>query len=319
MTIPQPNLPLDAPGKNAHWLSGIAAEMMVEPCAIEFIDTLRDELGLEAPVDERELNQNRAVPRTRVARAVQRLAETYDWEGDLSFLNYVYRPELIESIFAAWMRESDDDLSPEDDAWIDAISKALHWAFLASGFHQLGIEIFSNLLTECAINGELRTPPPLPSWFTGSVIEVPFFGDHIVVALCTRFSDHREMAKQLVSECRRVFQTGHGGKGQINPKRDLWVIDQYQKIKDQLPEQQEHDKYMAALLDHDEEELLEATVINELLRRFAQSEWKGELTRYALTNSKGKRDAKNFLKQIVHRQRVTMRATLELMSPFPHA
>jgi hypothetical protein len=306
-------LPPDTPGTNTHWLSAIVTEMMRDSCAVDFIEMVRDELDMVAPLDERELDQNRAVPRKRVARAVQALAETYEWTGALSFLNYIYRPELIESESAVLMRSQSDELTPQREAWITAMSMGLHRAILHSGLHQVGVDIFSTLLTEYAISGELRTPPPLPSWFAGSVFAVPVLEDQLVVALCTRISHSKEIAKELQAECRRVFQTGQGGRGPKNPQRDLWIVDQYQKIRDELPDQREYDKQMAALLGHDEAELVEATVLDELLRRFTESEWKGELTRYDLTDPKGIRKAKNFLKQIVHRQRVSMKATLESM------
>ena len=52
----------DAAGKTTPWLFAVAIEMMCEPCAVEFVETIRDELDLEDPVDARELSQNRAAP-----------------------------------------------------------------------------------------------------------------------------------------------------------------------------------------------------------------------------------------------------------------
>ncbi len=299
--------------QNVYWLCAIAMELMREPCAAQFIETVRQELDLVDPLDERELRDNRSVPRSRVERTVRGLAEAHDWTDILRFLKYVYRPELIESDLVAALRDDEEDRTPEDELICAAIARGLHRAFIASGFHQLAVELFTNLFTEYALNGTLRTPPPLPSWFLGSVFELPFFEDHLVIAVCTRFSDLDAQIKALRSEFRRVFATGQRATAPRNPARDAWVIDTYQEIRETLPDQQEHDKAMAELLGHDESELLEATVLDELLSRFAQSEWKSELHRYDLTSPQGKRQAKNFLKQIVHRQKVTMRTTLEAM------
>jgi hypothetical protein len=310
---PNPAMPVDTPGQNIHWLSAMAGEMMREPCAIDLIEAVRDELDLVDPLDEKELDQNRAVPRSTVSRTVQAFAESHEWTDLLTFLKYVYCPELIETDFAAWMREGDDDLTFEKEIATTIMSKALRGAFIESGFHRLGVEIFTNVITEIVLNGRLRTPPPLPSWFAGSVFQFPFFGDNLVIAVCSRFSDPKVQAKNLQTEFHRAFVIGQRDTHPQNPARDLWIIDRYQEIKDALPEQHEHDKRMAEILDHDEDELIEATVLDELLRVFGESEWKDELNRYDLTTTKGRREAKNFLKQIVHRQRKQLRTMLDAM------
>lgn len=295
------------------WLSAIASQMLQAPDAKDLIDAVRDEAGLVDPLNTHELSDNHKVPRHKVRRITERYLCQAEWTGDLELLNYVFRLDLLRPSLTTFFLPKGTDPTPEEHARAELNTAAFYRIVLASGLQRLFADIFLDLFTDYAISGSLRPVSPLPPWFVGSVFEIPFLGDSLLVSVTTRLTDLREQLSLLRSEHRRLFITGRRDRARKSPVRDLWVLDQYLQIKDVLPEQLEHDKQMAALLGHDEEELIEATVLDELLRRFAESEWKHELDRYDLERPVGIRQAKNFLKQIVHRQRQACRTILQAM------
>ena len=309
-TSPLPTTPPEDPNYRA-WLSAIMAEALQEDCAQSFIEEVRDEAGLLDPLDSRELDDNRRIPHHKVARIVRALAPDYDWPDHFFLVKYAFRPELLKSDIQAPPSEA-EDLTPEDQLLDATMSEALYLLWLRAGFQQLFADIFTNAFTEYAISGDLAPIIALPSWFIGNVFQIPFMETRLVVSVSTPLSDIKDQVRLLKSEFKSAYTTGHRRRHPKNPERDAWIISQYQHITSTLPQQHEHDRSMAETLEQD---IQEATVLGELLIRFAESPWAHEVTRYDFSTPQGRRQANNFLKQILHRQRNYLRNTLDPLPP----
>ncbi len=310
---PLPIAPPEDPNYRA-WLSAIMAEALQEDCAQSFIEEVRDETGLLDPLDSRELDDNRRVPHHKVARIVRALASEYDWPDHFVLVKYAFRPELLKSDIQAPPSEA-EDLTPEDQLFAATMSEALYLLWVRAGFQQLFADIFTNAFTEYAISGELSPIIALPSWFIGNVFQIPFMETRLVISVATPLSNIKDQIRLLRSEFRNAYTTGHRGRQPENPERDAWIVSQYQHIKSTLPEHQEYDRRMAEILELEDQDIHEATALDELLNRFGESDWGHELTRYDLSTPQDRRKAKNFLKQILHRQRIYLRNTLHPLPP----
>ncbi len=313
-TSPLPTTPPEDPNYRA-WLSDIMAEALQEDCAQSFIEEVRDEAGLLDPLDSQELDDNRRVPHHKVARIVRALAPEHDWPDHFFLVKYAFRPELIKSDLQALPPPEGEDPTPEDELFDSTFSEALYLFWVRAGFERLFADIFTNAFTEYAISGELSSIIALPSWFIGNVFQLPFMETRLVISVSTPLSDIKDQVRALKSEFRSAYTTGQRRRQPKNPERDAWIISQYEHIKSTLPEHQEYDRRMAGILDLEDEDIREATALDELLSRFGESEWGHELVHYDLSRPEDRRKAKNFLKQITHRQRKYLRSTLDPLPP----
>ncbi len=313
-TSPLPTTPPEDPNSRS-WLSAIAYQALQEDCAQSFIEEVRDAAGLLDPFDSQELDDNRRVPRHKVARIVRELAPEYDWPDDFGLPTYAFRPELLKSDIQAFLSAQAEDLTPEDELFAATVSEALYLFWVHAGFQRLFADIFINAFTEYAISGDLAPIIALPSWFIGNVFQVPFLEMRLVISVSTPLSDMKDQLRLLKSEFRSAYTTGQRRRQPESPERDAWIISQYQHIKSTLPEHQEYDRRMAKTLDLEDQDIHEATALDELLNRFGESDWGHELTRYDLATPQDRRKAKNFLKQILHRQRIYLRNTLDPLPP----
>jgi len=312
-TSPLPTTPPQDPNYRA-WLSAIMREALQENCAQSFIEKVRDEAGLLDPLDSEELDDNRHVPRHKVACIVRALAPEHDWPDHFFLVKYAFRPELLKSDLQAPPSEA-EDLTPEEELFDATLSEALYLLWVRGGFQQLFADIFTNAFTEYAISGDLAPIVALPSWFIGNVFEVPFLETRLVISVSTPLSNLNDQIGLLRSEFRKAYTTGQRRRQPKNPERDTWIITQYERIRSTLPERQEHDQFMNELLDQDDQQdIEEETIFGQLLSRFRSSPWADDLTRYNLSTPEGRRKAKNFLKQIVYRERKYLR---DIFDPLP--
>jgi len=313
-TSPLPTAPPEDPNSRA-WLSAIAYQALQEDCAQSFIQEVRDQAGLLNPLDSRELDDNRRVPRHKVARIVRELAPEYDWPDDFDIVNYGFRTELLKSDLEAHLAPECEELTPEDELFAASMSEAIYLFWVRGGFERLFADIFTNVFTEYAISGNIAPITALPSWFSGCVFQIPFMETSFVICISTPFSNIKDQIRLLRSGFKKAYTTGQRRRQPNNPQRDAWIITQYQHIKSILPGHQEYDRRMAEILDIEDDDIREATALDELLSRFGESEWGHELAGYDLSRPQDRRKAKNFLKQIVYRQRKHLRDILDPSHP----
>ncbi len=294
-TSPLPTTPPEDPNSRS-WLSSIAHEALQSDCAQSFIEEVRDKAGLLDPLDSRELDDNRRVPRHKVARIVRELAPEYDWPDDFDIVNYGFRTELLKSDLEAHLAPQCEELTPEDELFAASMSEAIYLFWVRGGFERLFADIFTNVFTEYAISGNIAPITALPSWFSGCVFQIPFMETSFVISISTPFSNIKEQVRLLKSQCRSAYAVGQRRRQRKYPERDRWVYRQYQQIKES-------------------EDIPDANARNELLSRFGESEWGQELARYGISKPEGKRKAINFLNQIIYRERKYLRDTLDLLPP----
>ncbi len=149
---------------------------------------------------------------------------------------------------------------------------------------------------------------------------LPFlFEDTVVIAIASRFADIGVLATDFKHQFMDAFPPQGRQFHPRNPERDLWIVARHIEIRDTLPDQQAEIARMAQILDTDEGDLTERTALDDLLCQFQETQWAHELARYDLDTNDGRRAAKNFLKQILHRNRTRFRAILDEVDHPPDA
>ncbi len=303
--------------KNARWRQDMAAFLLRDELAQHLIDLLRDEFDLTDPLTREELQANHAPQRSEVRARIVEIATETVWTGWLTFLNYILRPDEFAEDFLPADEDTGEAITPEQTQAIGVAIRAIPKAFVEQGFQALFADLFIDLFTDYAIHGDLVPPRPLPEYFSYTVFDLPLAEDTFLIAAVTRSADIDHACKLLKDKYRELYVPGERDRSPANPTRDAWVLREYHTIKEGLADKQASIEYMADILDVEDEDAMERTALDELLALFAETEWHADLSGHDLTSKAGRRAAKNFLKQIVHRERRRAQALEGTLRPRP--
>jgi hypothetical protein len=305
--------------RNRYSLQALAHAVIQEETAKRVIEQVRDEFDLLDPIDSADREENLAEDREPIRERLAVLLSEAQWPqyDTICLLNYVFRPEQIRADVFDFLCAGDHP-EKEDLVAFHQLGKALHALLAGMQLDTLIGELLIDLLTEHAIEGHMTPPKDMPSWFTGGTFSLPFlFEDTVVITIASRFADIGVLAADFKHQFMDTFHREGRQSYPRNPERDLWIVAQHIEICDTLPDQQAEIARMAQILDTDEGDVTERTALDELLRQFQETQWAHELDHYDLDTNDGRRAAKNFLKQILHRNRTRFRAILDEVDQAP--
>jgi len=137
---------------------------------------------------------------------------TVEWPADISFMNYVSRPELA----AAWLQHHfSEDLPP------DLLDRLLATIQPLCGFFLL--KIVANPLARYIVVGPMELPQPLPADFVQTAFAIAPFGEPLVIAIANHAADPRQIAGEFTRTFHRTFPRPRTRRVPDQIARDAWV------------------------------------------------------------------------------------------------
>ena len=277
----------------------LARGIISDPTSESLICQVREEYDLIEPSTDADVEANLKVGMRKVFARLRQLAATAEWTEESEFLNYVFNPKCIEDELLKLFLESTESLTAPQHQLLQAMATAVAQAVIDSGLQDLFAQVFLGTLARYALAGDLYQPTGLPPWFSGSVVQLPFWGDTIVLAFATRFADVNHIARQLKRKHKAISRRRQRYRQPDDSPRDLWVLTRYLELRD--------------LHATDAE-----SIYMELLDQFESSPWRKQLHRYHLeTLDADFPAALAFLRRIVHRLRARWREILADMPLLP--
>ena len=255
---------------------------------------VRREFRLADPSDEARVALNRKRPRDRILARVEELCSTVDWKDDLDLLQASFHPDEPEDppAYEQTLERLLDQLPPLRRALC-----AVLFCYLPENTH---IDLIPSLrrrvvhwLTDYAIEGDFMKLTPLPIDFDPEPRTVDFGEDRIITIMVTRFSDPHLAAAKLIARYNEEFVPRTRKRHPTNIERDVWIMTQYQHIRDTKFE----DPPRGYLYD-------------ELLKRFLASRWAYQIKHHDTKTHEGRQRAKDFLRNAVRRAKTFATKTL---------
>jgi len=279
----------------------LARGIISDPTSQSLIRQVREEFDLIEPITDADLEANRKVGMRKVFARLRQLAATAEWTEEIEFLKYLFNPKYIEDELLKLFLESTESLTASQQQLLQAMAAAVAQAVIDSGLQDLFAQVFLGTLARYAIAGDLYQPDGFPPWFSGSVVQLPFWGDTIVLAFASRFADVNKIAREFKRKHKAVSRRRQRYRQPNDSPRDLWVLTRYLELRDLHATDAESD-----------------SIYMELLDQFESSPWRKQLDKYELdspyANFPG---ALGFLRRIVQRLRARWREILADMPLLP--
>jgi len=279
----------------------LARGIISDPTSQSLIRQVREEFDLIEPITDADLEANRKVGMRKVFARLRQLATTADWVDENAPFKYIFNPRHLEEEIPKLFLEFSESLTVPQQQLLQAMAAAAAKAVVESGLQDLFAQVFLGTLARYAIAGDLYQPDGFPPWFSGSVLQLPFWGDTIVLAFATRFADVNQIARQLKRKHKGISRRRQRNRQPTESPRDLWVLTRYLELRDLHATDAESD-----------------SIYMELLDQFESSPWRKQLDKYELdtpyANFPG---ALGFLRRIVQRLRARWREILADMPLLP--